>query len=393
MENLMDYFFTDEQEEIQRLVRGIADKEIRPVVARYDRSGEFPWPVVKVLAQNDIFRVFIDESHSGLANGTPILNTVIVMEELSRICAGIALSFGGTVAGALPIIMAGNREQKERYLQDIAAGRKLAAIAVTEHQAGSDINAVSCTAGRKGDEYVLNGSKKWITNAGEADIYTVFCLTDPDKGVRGASCIVVEKGFKGLEFGRIEDKLGIRASVTREIFFDDCRVPVENLLGEEGTGLDTIVKVLNLSRPSVAAQALGIAQGAMDLAIEYSRERRQFGKPVSSFQGIRFLLADMAMQLEAARALTYSAARHLDSCGDDRPMLPAAMAKCVASDAAMKITTDALQIFGAYGYVRDYPIEKYMRDAKITQIYEGTNQVLRDFIGKSVARGGADSRL
>jgi len=383
----MDYFFTDEQKDIQQLVRRIAEKEIRSVVADYDRSGDFPWPIVKILARNDIFRVFIEEAYGGISNSTPIFNTVIVMEELSRICAGIALSFGGTVAGALPIIVAGNSEQKHRFLPDIAAGRKLASIAVSEHQAGSDIHAISCTAHRDGNAYVLNGSKKWITNAGEADFYTVFCLTDPDQGIRGASCLVLEKGTEGFEFGRVEDKLGIRASVTREIFFDHCSVPVENRLGPEGSGLDTIVKVLSLSRPSVAAQALGIAQGALDLAVEYSRERRQFGKPISGFQGIRFLLADMAMQLEAARSLTYSTARFLDSCRDDRPMLPAAMAKCVASDAAMKITTDALQIFGAYGYVRDYPIEKYMRDAKITQIYEGTNQVLRDLIGKSIVKG------
>ena len=253
MEKRMDYFFTDEQKEIQHLVRRIAEKEIRPVVSHYDKSGEFPWPVVKTLAHNDIFRVFIEESCGGIANGTPIFNTVVVMEELSRICAGIALSFGGTVAGALPIIVAGNKQQKNRFLPDIAAGKKLASIAISEHQAGSDIGAISCTARRKGNVYVLNGSKKWITNAGEAEIYTVFCLTDPDKGIHGTSCIVVEKGAEGLEFGRIEDKLGIRASVTREIFFDDCRVPVRNRLGPEGSGLETIVKVLSLSRPSVAA--------------------------------------------------------------------------------------------------------------------------------------------
>ena len=388
----MDYFFTEEQKEIQSLVRRIAEKEIRPVVAHYDRSGEFPRPVVKTLAHNDIFRVLIEESYGGIPNGTTIFNTVIVMEELSRICAGIALSFGGTVSGALPIIVAGDKEQKSRFLPDIASGKKLASIAISEHQAGSDINAVACTARREGNVYVLNGSKKWITNAGEADIYSVFCLTDPDKENRGASFIVVEKGAEGLEFGRIEDKLGIRASVTREIFFDGCRVPAENLLGPEGSGLENIVKVLSLSRPSVAAQALGIARGAMDLAIEYSRERRQFGKPISGFQGIRFLLADMAIQLEAARSLTYSAARYLDSCRNNSLMLPAAMAKCFASDAAMKIATDALQIYGAYGYVRDYPIEKYLRDAKITQIYEGTNQILRDLIGKSIVRNNSGCR-
>ena len=382
----MDYFLTEEQKDIQHLVRSIAEREIRPVVNQYDTSGAFPWPVVETLSRNDIFRVFVDEAYGGIANGSPSLNAVLVMEELSKVCAGIALSFGGTVAGTLPLIVAGSEEQKERFLPDIAAGKRLASIAISEHQAGSDIYAVSCTARPSGSEYVLHGSKKWVTNAGEAEIYTVLCLTDPEKGIRGAACFVVEKGTPGLEFGRVEDKLGIRASVTREIFFDGCRIPARNRLGEEGSGLETVLKVLSLTRPSAAAQALGIAQGAMDLAIDYARDRRQFGKPISDFQGIRFLLADMAMQLEAARALTYSAARNLDSFTDDWPVLPSAMAKCVASDAAMKITTDALQIFGAYGYVKDYPIEKYMRDAKITQIYEGTNQVLRDLIGKNLVK-------
>ncbi|MEJ2109943.1 MAG: acyl-CoA dehydrogenase family protein [Acidobacteriota bacterium] len=391
MNPLIDYFLTDEQKEIQHLVRSIAEKEMRPVVEQYDRSGQFPWPIVKILARNDIFRVFIDESYGGISNKTPSFNTVVVMEELSRVCAGIALSFGGTVAGALPIIVAGNREQKARFLPEIAAGRKLASIAISEHQAGSDMNAMTCTASREGAEYVINGSKKWITNAGEAEIYTVFCLTGPDKGIKGMSCILVEKNAEGLEFGRIEDKLGVRASVTREVFFDGCRVPVENRLGHEGSGLKTMAKVLALSRPSVAAQALGIAQGSMDLAAGYARGRRQFGKAISEFQGVRFLLADMAMQLEAARAITYASARYLDSHGDTLTMIPSAMAKCVASDAAMKIATDALQVYGAYGYVRDYPIEKYLRDAKITQIYEGTNQVLRDLIGKSIARNTTGS--
>jgi alkylation response protein AidB-like acyl-CoA dehydrogenase len=388
----MNYFLTDEQKEIKQLAQQIAEKEVRPVAAHYDRSGDFPWPAVKSMAAGDLFRVFIDESHGGIAGGSPLFNAVLVMEEISRACAGTAMSFGGTVLGACPLIFAGNENQKMRFLPEIAAGARLASLAVSEAQAGSDVSAIACTALREGDFYVINGAKKWITNAGEAEIYTVFCLTNPQKGMRGASCIIVEKGTPGMEFGKIEDKIGIRASVTREINFDNCRVPVENLLGPEGSGLATVLSALNFSRPCIAAQALGIAQGAMDLAVQYACERRQFDSPIAGFQGLRFLLADMAMRLEAARALTYAAARHIDSCPENQRTLPSAMAKCFASDMAMQITTDALQVFGAYGYVRDCPAEKYMRDAKITQIYEGTNQILRDEIGKIVAgrimRGG-----
>jgi alkylation response protein AidB-like acyl-CoA dehydrogenase len=380
----MDYFLTERQREIQHLARSIAEREVLPAAAHYDRSGEFPWPIVKSMASNDLFRVFIHESHGGLAGGSPVLNTVLVMEELSRACAGTAMSFGGTVLGSLPLILAGNESQKTRFLPGIAAGEKLASLALSESQAGSDIGAISCTARREGNCYVLNGTKKWITNAGESEVYTVFCLTDPDKGLRGASCILVEKGTAGMEFGRIEDKLGIRASVTREVIFTDCRVPVDNRLGSEGSGLATVMKALDLSRPGIAAQALGIAQGATDLAIAYACDRQQFGKPIAGFQGVRFLLADMAMRLEAARSLTYAAARYMDAFPESQLTLPSAMAKCFASDVAMQITIDAIQVFGASGYVRDCPAEKYMRDAKITQIYEGTNQILRDEIGKIV---------
>jgi alkylation response protein AidB-like acyl-CoA dehydrogenase len=380
----MNYFLTDEQIEIQQLARKIAEREVRPLAAQYDRSGDFPWPIVKLMAAKDLFRTFIDESHGGIAAGSPVFNTVLVMEELSRACAGIAMSFGGTVLGAYPLILAGNEDQRKRFLPAIASGAKLASMAVSEAQAGSDLSAIACTALRQGEFYVLNGTKKWITNGGESDIYTVFCLTEPRKGMRGASCLIVEKGTRGLQFGRIEDKLGIRASMTREVIFTDCHVPAENLLGPEGSGLATVLKSLDLSRPGIAGQALGIAQGAIDLATEYACERKQFESPIAGFQGLRFLLADMTIRLEAARALTYPAARHIDACPPNQRTLPSAMAKCFASDAAMQITIDALQVFGACGYVRDCPIEKYMRDAKITQIYEGTNQILRDEIGKIV---------
>jgi len=379
---MIDYFLTDEQKEIRRLAREIAQKEIAPVAAHYDRTGEFPWPVVKVMAETDLFRVFVDSAYEGMAGDTPIFNMVFVTEELSRACGGIALSFAGSALGAMPIILSGSEEQKRRFLPDIAAGRRLAAFALTEPQAGSDAGAISTTARRDGDFYVLNGTKQWITNGGEAEIYSVFVLTNPEKGPRGASCIVVEKGTPGFEFGKKEDKLGIRASATRELSFQDCRVPVDNRLGREGTGFITALKVFDASRPGVAAQAVGIAQGALDLAVEYACSRKQFGSPVSSFQGLRFTLADMATRVEAARALTYAVARHIDAGPAARPTMYSAMAKCFASDVAVQVTTDAVQIFGGYGYMRDYPVEKYMRDAKITQIYEGTNQIQRDEISK-----------
>jgi butyryl-CoA dehydrogenase len=379
---MLDYGFTEYQTAIRDLSREIAEKEIRPIAAEYDREAKFPWPVVKVMSQADLFRVFIDEKYEGLTDGTPIMNMVIVTEELSKCCGGIALSFDGTALGALPIVLSGSEEQKRRWLPDIAAGRKLAAFALTEPQAGSDAAAVRTTAIRVGNHYILNGTKQWITNGGEAELYSVIALTNPAKGPRGASCIVVEKGTPGFTFGKKEDKLGIRASATRELIFEDCRVPVENCLGREGTGFITAMKTFDVSRPGVGAQALGIAQGAMDLALDYACTRRQFDAPIGSFQGLRFLLADMAMRIEAGRALVYATARHIDKQPKERPTLYSAMSKCFASDVAMQVTIDAVQVFGGYGYMHDYPIEKYMRDAKITQIYEGTNQIQREEMSK-----------
>jgi len=383
----MDYGFTEYQAAIRDLSREIAEKEIRPIAAEYDREAKFPWPVVKVLAETDLFRVYIDDEYGGISDGSPIMNMVIVTEELSKACGGVALSFAGTALGTLPIILSGSEEQKKRWLPDIAAGRKLAAFALTEPQAGSDAGAVRTTAIRDGDHYVMNGTKQWITNGGEAEIYSVIALTNPAKGPRGASCIVVEKGTPGFTFGKKEDKLGIRASATRELIFQDCCVPVENCLGREGTGFITAMKTFDVSRPGVGAQAVGIAAGAFDLALEYACTRRQFGSPVGSFQGLRFMLADMATKIEAARALVYATARYIDTKPKERPTLYAAMSKCFASDVAMEVTVDAVQIFGGYGYMHDYPIEKYMRDAKITQIYEGTNQIQREEMSKTLISG------
>lgn len=380
----MDYFLTEEQQFMRDVARDIAEKRIRPVAKQYDESEEFAWPIVKAMAEADLFRVFIDEKYGGMAGDTPIMNMCVVTEELSKACGGIALSFAGTGLGTIPIILSGSEEQKQKYLPQIAAGKKLAAFGLTEANAGSDASGIQTRAVEDGDYYILNGTKQWITNAGEADIYSVFAVTDPSRGPRGTSAFIVEKGTPGFTFGKKEEKMGIRASATRELIFQDCRVPKENMLGRRGTGFITAMKTFDASRPGVAAQAVGIAQGALDLALKYSLERRQFGAPVSANQGLRFLLAEMAMKVEASRALVYSVARWIDSGDAKHATTYAAMAKCFASDTAMEVTTNALQVFGGYGYMRDYPIEKYMRDAKITQIYEGTNQIQRDEIGRGI---------
>jgi alkylation response protein AidB-like acyl-CoA dehydrogenase len=307
------------------------------------------------------------------------------MEELSRICGGIALCVGATALGTFPIIIGGNEEQKRKYLPDLAKGKIIAGFGLTEPMAGSDAGSIRTTAVRKGDRYILNGRKCFITNGGEAKIYTVIASTDPTKGTRGASAFIIEEGMKGFSYGKKEDKLGIRASATCELIFEDCEVPVENLIDKEGHGFIVAMKTLDKSRPGVAAQALGIAQGAFDLAMEYTIQREQFGKTIASFQGVQWMLAEMYSMIEASRALIYSSARMLDA---DKPNAsrPAAIAKLIASDTAMKVTTDAVQLFGGYGYMHDYPIEKFMRDAKITQIYEGTNQIQREVIAKSLIR-------
>jgi len=385
----MDYFFTEEQQMMRDVAREIAEKRIRPAAAEYDESAEFPWPIVEAMAEADLFRVFIPEEYEGMDCGTPIMNMCIVTEEMSKACGGISLAYAGTGLGTMPILIAGTDEQKQKYLPRIASGKSLAAFAITEANAGSDASAVATRAILDGEEYVLNGTKQWITNGGEAEIYTVFCVTNPERGARGMSTILVEKDTPGFTFGKKEDKMGIRASATCELIFQDCRVPKKNLLGKPGTGFFTAMKTFDMSRPGVGAQALGIAQGALDLAVKYSRERRQFGQPISAFQGLRFMLADMGMKVEAARALIYSVARWIDSSEGKRATMYSAMAKCFAADVAMEVTTDAVQVFGGYGYMKEYPIEKYMRDAKITQIYEGTNQIQRDEIGRGLISAAA----
>jgi len=373
----VNYFLSDDQKMIKDLAAQIAREKIGPIAAELDESGEFPWDVVKTLAQSDLFRVFIPTEYDGLGGG--MFEMCLVVEELSRVCGGIALSFAASALGTIPILLHGNEEQKKKYLPRLAAGEILAAFGLTESGAGSDAAGIKTTAKPDGDSYVINGTKQWITNGGEASIYTVVALTDPTRGVRGTSAILVEKGTPGFSFGKKENKMGIRASATRELVFQDCRVPKTNLLAKEGMGFLVAMKTLDKSRPGVAAQALGIAQGALDKAVGYAQERKQFGKPISAFQGLQFMMADMATQVEAARALTYAAARAIDGGERDVSMI-SAMAKVFASDTAMKVTTDAVQIFGGYGYMREYPVEKMMRDAKITQIYEGTNQIQREVI-------------
>ena len=382
----MSYFLTEEQQMLKELCAQIAHEKILPVRAELDESGEFPWDVVKVMAASDIYGVYIPEEYGGFGGG--VLEMCIATEELSRVCGGIALAFAASALGAYPILLFASDEQKKKYLPPIAAGEKLAAFALTEANAGSDAGAIETRAELDGDEYVLNGTKQWITNGGEAEVYSVVARTSKGTGIRGISAFIVEKDTPGFTFGKKEDKMGIRASATRELVFQDCRVPKANLLGREGMGFVVAMRTFDKSRPGVAAQAVGIAQGAFDEAAKYARHREQFGQPVGSFQGIQFMLADMATQIEAARALVYHAARVVDS-GEKNIGKLSAMAKLFASDVAMKVTTDAVQVLGGYGYMKEYPVEKMMRDAKITQIYEGTNQIQRSIIGSAVIKESA----
>lgn len=362
---------------IKELAAKIADEKIAPVAVQYDEEGIFPHDIMKILSDSDLCGVYIPEEYGGLGGG--ILEMAIVVEELSRACGGISLAFAGTGLGTFPIILFGNEEQKQKYLPDIASGKKLAAFGLTEANAGSDAAGIQTTAVLDGDEYVLNGTKQWITNGGEADIYTVVACTNRSKGARGFSAFIVEKGTPGFSFGKKENKMGIRASCTRELVFENCRIPKENLLSREGMGFIVAMKTLDRTRPGVASQALGIAQGAFEEAVKYSKQRVQFDQPISSFQAVQHILADMAIQIEAARALVYQTCRFIDSGAKDFSK-ESAMCKVFASDTAMKVTVDAVQILGGYGYMKEYPVEKRMRDAKITQIYEGTNQIQRNVI-------------
>jgi alkylation response protein AidB-like acyl-CoA dehydrogenase len=373
----LDYFLTEQQKEIRNLTRTIAEEKVLPVRAELDEKEEFPWAIMKILADAGLFGVYIPEEYGGLGGG--LLDLCLVVEELSRVCSGIAVSYAASGLGTFTLLQYGTDEQRKKYLPDIASGRKLAAFGLTEADAGSDAGGIKTTAQKTDKGYIINGTKQFITNGGDAEVYTVIALTDKSRGPRGASAFIVEKDTPGFTFGRKEKKLGIRASSTRELVFEDCLVPAENIIGREGMGFILTMKLLDRSRPGLGAQAMGLAQGALEAAIDYAKKRIQFGHPIFAQQAVQQMLAEMAMQVEAARALVYSTARMIDSGAKDFTR-ESAMCKVFASDTAMKVTTDAMQVFGGVGYMRDYPIEKMFRDAKITQIYEGANQVLRNEI-------------
>ena len=377
----MEYFLTEQQKTIKGLARRIAEERVLPVRAALDEKEEFPWDVVTDLADADMFRVFLPEEYEGLGGGC--LDLCLVIEELSRVCSGVGVTYAASALGSLPLLEYGTEDQKRKYLPDIASGKKLAAFALTEATAGSDASAIKTTAQREGEGYVLNGTKQFITNGGEAEIYTVIALTDKEKGARGASAFLVEKDTPGFSFGKKERKMGIRASATRELVFRNCLVPEENMIGKEGMGFIMTMKILDRSRPGIGAQAVGLGQGALEAAVAYAQQRVQFGHPVIALPAVQNMLADMAIQVEAARALVYTVARTIDS-GARSFTEESAMAKVFASDMAMKVTTDAVQVFGGAGYMKDYPVEKMMRDAKMIQIFDGSNQIQRVIVAKNL---------
>jgi alkylation response protein AidB-like acyl-CoA dehydrogenase len=382
------YSPTEEHELLRQTVRELADAKIAPRAAEVDETGEFPEDVLAALVQADLHAVHIPEAYDGA--GADALATVIVIEEVARACASSSLIPAVNKLGTVPILLSGSEELKRRYLSPVARGEAMFSYALSEPEAGSDAAAMKTRAVRDGDHWVLNGTKMWITNAGVSDYYTVMAVTDPTQGGRGISAFVVEKSDPGVSFGAPERKLGIKGSPTRQVIMDDVRIPADRIIGEEGSGFKTALATLDHTRITIAAQALGIAQGALDYAVGYVKERKQFGKPVSDFQGVQFMVADMAMKLEAARQLTYHAA-----VKSERAMLGekvkdltfvSSACKCLASDVAMEVTTDAVQLLGGYGYVKDYPVERMMRDAKITQIYEGTNQIQRVVMARQILK-------
>ena len=378
----MEFGLSPEHEALRREIRRLAEEKVAPRAAEIDRAGEYPWDMQELLASQGLLGYAIPEEYGG--SGADLLSCCIVGEELARVCATTSLIFVVQKLAVYPIVIAGSEEIKQEYLPPAARGERLAAFCLTERESGSDAGATRTTARRESGAYVISGRKCFITNGGLAKLHSVFCMTDPEGGYRGISAFCVGES-EGISVGKIEDKMGLRGAQVAELIFEDCRVPVENRLGEEGTGFVTAMKTLDNSRPLVGAQALGIAQGALECARDWARERKAFGKPIGMLQGVGFMLADMATEVEAARLLVYKAASMADR-GD--PGLPAfsAMSKMKASDTAMRVTTDAVQIMGGYGYMRDHPVERMMRDAKITQIYEGTNQVQRLVISRALLK-------
>jgi alkylation response protein AidB-like acyl-CoA dehydrogenase len=382
-----DALYTPMQIDLQRRAREVAERAMRPVAAKYDVEQTFPWEVQQAIQAAGLSGVWVPQEYGGLGGG--VLDLCIVVEEFSRACGGMGVGYAVNALGSFPIILGGTPEQKERWLPDIAAGKKLVSFGLSEKDAGSDAGSMTTRAERDGDGYVLNGEKKWNTGGAVASLNTIFAVTEPGRGARGVSAFIVEKDTPGYRVGKHEDKMGIRCVPVVEIHLENCRVPKANLLGgDEGRGFKHAMMTLDRARPGVASQAVGLAQGALDLAMAYTHQRKQFGQSVSSFQGVQWMLADMATQIEAARALVHHAARVIDS-GAKNISKVSAMCKLMATDVAMKVTTDAVQLFGGYGYCKDFPIEKYMRDAKITQIYEGTNQIQRLVIARAMLREAA----
>jgi len=379
----MNFNLTKEQEMVRKVMREFAEKEVKPIAAEIDEEGRFPRETVEKMAKYSMMGIPFPKELGGAGGDT--LSYIIAVEELSRVCAttGVILS-AHTSLGAHPIYQFGTEEQKQKYLKPLAEGKYLGAFGLTEPNAGTDAAAQQTTAVLKGDHYVLNGTKVFITNGGEADIYIIFAMTDKSKGTRGISAFIVEKDFPGFSIGKVENKMGIRGSSTAELIFEDCIVPKENLLGEEGKGFVIAMQTLDGGRIGIAAQALGIAQGALDECTKYMKERKQFGKPLAAFQGLQWMYADMATKVEAARLLVYKAAMKKD---EKKPFsVDAAMAKLFAAETAMEVTTKAVQIHGGYGYIKDYPVERMMRDAKITEIYEGTSQVQKMVISANLLK-------
>jgi alkylation response protein AidB-like acyl-CoA dehydrogenase len=377
------YRLPDEHVAIREAVRAVCDGKVAPNAAAADESGEFPQASYDALRAADFHAPHVPESYGGA--GADALATAIVIEEVARACASSSLIPAVNKLGSLPLLLAGSEELRQRYLTPLARGDSMFSYCLSEPEAGSDAAALKTRAERDGDEYVLNGAKRWITNAGVSDFYTVFAVTDPSARSRGISAFVVEKSDPGVSFGAPERKLGIKGSPTREVYFDNVRIATSRMIGDPGTGFGLAMQTLDHTRVTIAAQAVGIAQGALDYARHYVQERRQFGRAIAEFQGVQFMLADMGMKLEAARQLTYAAAARSERVDADLTYFGAA-AKCFASDVAMEITTDAVQLLGGYGYTKDYPVERMMRDAKITQIYEGTNQVQRIVMARQLLR-------
>ena len=373
------FALSPEHDALRESVRALAEEKIAPHAAQVDQASEFPQEAHDALVKADLHAVHIPEGYGGA--GADAIAAVIVIEEVARVCASSSLIPAVNKLGTMPLILAASEEVKQRYLAPVARGEAMFSYALSEPEAGSDAAAMKTRAVRDGDSYVLNGVKRWITNAGISRFYTVMAVTDPAADAAGISAFVVESGDEGFSYGAPEHKLGIKGSPTRELYFDNCVIPADRMIGEEGSGFRTALATLDHTRITIAAQALGIAQGALDYATGYVQERRQFGQPIAEFQGVQFMLADMAMKVEAARQLTYAAAARSERAMSGEPVpdltFMSSACKCFASDVAMEVTTDAVQLLGGYGYVSDYPVERMMRDAKITQIYEGTNQIQR----------------